>query len=147
MAIITDSSTCGICNNPVSRGDLVAVRPFTRNRQDPLFPFSGRIFHQQCLEAHPLFPQIESASKGRAERMNAGSHVCTVCGQAIVGGEGRTTDLMSVDPAHPLFEYNYLFFHTEHVKDWTGLQEFEEAVCRASELGVWEGPLLVSFLT
>lgn len=143
MVFLTSGTRCAICGETISPEPAAALRPFVRNRKDPLFVLSGRAFHKRCLDTHPLRDRALEAVRQRNQQVN--SATCVVCGRRIEGSS-QTTDLLSSEQSSPLFRFNYFFFHEHHLPSWDQLEEFREIVARAEQDNLWEGEPLVRVL-
>jgi len=139
MALITPGTKCKICGKPLKSGPVVAFGHFVGNRKDPLSMFSDSAFHPECFAQHPL---RERASVRREQRREKNRHrACVVCGETIVAGS-VTTDFVTDDPAEELREFNFLWFHREHLQAWSELSRFRLLLRKFFDEGKYDGPPL-----
>lgn len=141
MVLIGRNTRCAICGEKIGSQDRAALRHFIRNDRDRLAVFSGRAFHRSCLDAHPLREVAMSALAQRRAWALAPCR-CVVCGE-LVSHDGVTTDLLVSDEDHPLSQFNYLCFHSDHLAHWASLAEFNECVRQATLDGTWRGEPLI----
>src|ERR1041384_7249590 len=106
MVLIGPNTKCSISGKPLKAPDVATLRHFIRNERDRLALFSGRAFHRSCFDDHPLAELAKSVSARRAT-WAASPCQCVVCRDFVVSG-GVTTDLMTSEPEHPLWAFNYL---------------------------------------
>lgn len=141
MVLVGRNTKCSICGERISRGELVTMRHFIRNKLDPLAVFSDRAFHANCFDSHPL-KQRALECEARRNQWSSEPRVCVVCGVEIKAG-GMTTDLLVSEPTHPLFEFNYVSFHSEHLEEWEQLPQLREFVRQSVANGSFLGEPIV----
>ncbi|MCP3097668.1 hypothetical protein LZ198_02125 [Myxococcus sp. K15C18031901] len=130
---------CGICGKPIEGRPGARLPHFVRNRLDPLFPLSGLAFHEACFENHPLRELAERRSEEYLEKVKEPHRRCVVCGEEI-DTDWYNTWYLSGDPSSPLYEFNYLHFHRQHLHAWARYEEFRRLVEVLEASGSYVGP-------
>jgi hypothetical protein len=138
MVMLTAQTRCAICGEHRGLKKMSALAAFVRNAKDPLFSLSGRAFHADCFDKHPLRDRAIAMAADRRARMAVPVKDCVVCG-ASIQSDGCTTDLMATEPEHPLYRFNYVYLHRPHLIKWAEFAEFERAVEAARHEERWEG--------
>ena len=145
MALVVNRSKCAICGKELSEAKAASLPAFVRNTKDPLYAFSGRVFHADCFAMHPLRERAVAQSAERKAQMARPFFVCVVCGERIQS-DGCTTNLLTTNPEHPLARFNYLHFHRSHFPEWRERAAFEIAIKEAASDGTWDGAPLTTLL-
>jgi hypothetical protein len=143
MAVYVPGIACALCNLPILAIDeAVLFSPFVVNGRDPLFKFHDAVVHEVCLRNDPLGEHALEL-QATASRV-AGEHRCALCGLRIVNPDDQLpSGLLASDRRDPLYEFNFLEFHRDHLRDWTRYEEFKSAVENAQQSERWDGPRLV----
>lgn len=145
MVLIGKHTKCRLCGESVRAPDVTTIRHFIGNTKDRLAPLSGTALHPACLAASPLREVAEHFADLRRKHVESECH-CIVCGEPVVQDaedSGLTTEILSSDPEHPLYEFNFICIHREHLEEWPRIGEFRAAVQQATERGIWRGEPLI----
>jgi len=147
MPLTSKNLPCFLCSEPRNNGAaLIYISHFEQNQKSPLFNFSGACVHASCFEAHPLQTEV-LARVALAERYRESEKRCPHCGQTLERKDlVFTTGFLTGDRAHPLFGFNYLTFHEDHLEQWSRYEEFTAAVRAYVESGEYDGPPLLPSL-
>jgi|GEM_PF-5118331 len=138
MAFIRGNK-CGICEEPINETPGASLPHFVRNRQDPLFALSGRSFHMECFETHPLTPVAVTLSNERLRRVKRAKAICTTCGEEI-HENWCNAELLTSDTTSPLYEFNFLHFHSAHLAAWPRFEQLRTLIEELEHAGSYEGP-------
>ena len=139
MVLIGKHTKCSLCGRPLDR-DGTGMRHFVQNRKDPLAVFSGRAFHRRCFEAHPMRARaIEMSTLAKTKALSG--QRCAVCGEPA-GRRPLRTGMLTSEADHPLFAYNFVALHPEHLDSWAERASFENAIAEATRASRWEGETL-----
>ncbi|AKT43576.1 hypothetical protein [Chondromyces crocatus] len=140
MVLMSGKSKCRICGELLGSEAKAGLQHFVRNKKDPLFLISGVPLHRRCLYEWPLREKAFARFEERKQRIR--DKICVVCGERITH-DWYTTDFLTDDPSHPLYEFNYLHFHRSHLIQWAHFSRFKKLVEEFITSGEYEGmPIL-----
>jgi hypothetical protein len=109
---------CQICAQPILREEAkVFLPPFVVNQLDPLFKLSNGASHRRCYEVHASRADIEARLE-LAAAFRDRKHRCVVCARKIARSDLVTPGFITADRESPLFRFNYVTAHKEHLDQW-----------------------------
>lgn len=125
-------------------GDRVIVfSPFVANERDPLFIFSDGVFHEECVDQHPLGSTALAVHQETVERLAPSRRLCDACGCLIVDPDDYfTTGYLTSDPADPLHAFNFVQLHRSHFSVWPRMTELRRLLEEERARGRWQGATL-----
>lgn len=146
MVLFVRGMKCGICGDPIREGEpLAGFPPFVPNRLDPLFMFSDGVFHQSCLEDHPLGSEALAQYAELRERLAPERRICASCGKRIDDPDDYfSTARLVGDSSHPLYRFNFLQLHKRCFGSWPHTAELKRLLSALEASGAWESSSLVS---
>lgn len=118
--------------------------PFLANKRDPLFKFSDASVHTSCVGRDPVGHMAIELQGAVEQHARVTKRVCTVCQQPILNlDEYVGLGVLTSDRRSPLFPFNFLHFHREHIGQWPRYQEFRRLMDTVQSSDAWDGPLLI----
>lgn len=144
MTIFIEGMPCQICSNPINnRKDAVVFSSFVANHLDPLYFFSGAMFHRSCFEQHPLGKEARRREDEVFQHIGPGKRKCVVCREEITDWRDHfNTTFFTDDPSSPASEFNYIHIHLSHYEQWNRVADFERAMVQFLTSDAWDGPQL-----
>jgi len=117
--VILGSTTCKLCGKIIQEGDeYIAFPSFVLNQTDPLWKFNNSIVHLSCLRDEPYGEVALDMLRALKESLDA--KICQVCGLPIkVADDFFTFGYLTSDRSSPVFEFNFLCFHIQHIRIWS----------------------------
>lgn len=135
MAIFVNGMKCPLCYKVIiEEQDKVMIPALTGNPNNPLFIFSDAVVHKDCFYKHPLAISVEERLKGVYHNALRRHRVCEICNQEIKKpDEYFGTNLLSDQKESPLYQYNYMHFHRNCIKNWKRLDDFKKHIYEAKK--------------
>jgi hypothetical protein len=123
--------------------DLEKFRPFSSNRNDPLWPLSDAVVHATCLRRDPRCKQVRARVAAQQARMPFWPPPCALCSLPITRMEDHFPfPHFSDDPNTALSLHNYWQLHRECVARWPERARVTRQIEQLQESGAWEGDTL-----
>lgn len=98
------------------------------------------MFIVHCARDDPRAARVvEMYQRHKDSRANPAR--CVVCGETGKPddhGVWLTTAYVDADPDSPLYRFNFIDVHKEHLQDWALLPEYLEEIERRTQAGTWE---------
>jgi hypothetical protein len=129
-------SLCSICSKAIGRSEVVGLRPFVRDRRDPLDRHSDGVMHRACYEAltpdDPLRLVVESLYKP--------PH-CVVCKLRVSEGvDGFFAGFLTSRVVSPAYQFNFCAVHDKCLSGWPDSTRFWAALRETADSPTWLGP-------
>jgi endogenous inhibitor of DNA gyrase (YacG/DUF329 family) len=141
MTIFIEGSRCPLCGKPIINGQKSVLFPsFVANEADPLWRFSGRAFHEDCIQRDPLASAANLRLAQFNERRGPSNRQCQICNRTVTNPDefvpfGHLTD----DRCHALFKLNFAVFHRSCLPNWPELPVVYELAKEQFASGAWKG--------
>lgn len=132
MALISSTSRCCLCNELVRQRPFGGVQHIMTNELDRYYSCSDSCFHLDCLAEHE---ELSDTLRAFTARRNE-PRKCAACGELILR-ESFNLGCLSTNRRSPLYKFNFLQFHPEHLLGWDLLTTFLEVM--APEAGLYRG--------
>ncbi len=140
MALFTRGNLCTLCRLPMeNRRDVIIFPHLVSNLHDPLFMFSGGVFHKTCVSQHPWGKMAVRQKQFVHETILPNKKkVCVICRTNIAETTQLvTTGILTSDVLHPLFRFNWLEAHKRCCAHWRELPVLINELQKFIKNGQW----------
>jgi hypothetical protein len=143
---VADKSICPICGEVIKETDKrVGFPPFIGNTNDPLYLFDDRMFHSDCITAHPLFSELMKRYSDYQNKFSIPQKEkpCDHCHKPLTVDEYVKDDIFImpyISYGNSEFKkFDYLYLHAHCIPNYKYIHELQEALNRIKNEGWWGG--------
>ena len=137
MSLFVEGMKCRLCGQPMtSNQSILGFQPFVANERDRLHLFHDGVFHESCVEKHPLGLEARRWNKKAIESGSPEMRRSFVTNKPITDlSDYLPVGFLTSDEKNPLYEFNFAHFSKSELRTWNRLDELTETLRREQESG------------
>jgi hypothetical protein len=143
MAIHISGMHCPLCGLPIYHDqEKVGFSAFVANESDPLYIFSGQVFHLNCFHENPLSEQVMNRYDF-SKRLIATNKACFVCKCETSNPDDYLYfPFLTEDKNSFLYGFNHIRIHYSCLPKWSSLSCVYKMLLSQKACGDWKGKAL-----